>query len=400
MKEKWMGVVDLYGRYSQRILSIAGSAYLAVALLSYCLLFKQSQSVWNDVAVIGLDLIRKAAFIIFLISILYNVWKKKLDWKLCGGFFLLSGLVTFFSKDAEPIKMFFLLTALSVLPFDFILKKYYNVQSFILLLVITLTAFGVIENILYDKDRMRFGLGFDWTTTAAVLLLHILILYECVRRYKWLRSEVYLYLLGIMVIYLFTNSRFIFIMSVLFLGFVILQQKFRFFSCEKKWLRIALTYLPVGFFILSSIIFLLYDPSNGVWKFFNSALSDRLALGHSGLLKYGITIFGQPIRWVGYSFKMASGTYNYIDNSYVRFFLESGIVNILFYILISSIGIWDLYKKRQPRKIASFSFLMILGVIEPFFFNPLFNPFLIYGYKALNKMILKKTAQRRLEKTL
>ena len=41
MKEKWLGVVDLYGRYSQRILSIAGSAYLAVALLSYCLLFKQ-----------------------------------------------------------------------------------------------------------------------------------------------------------------------------------------------------------------------------------------------------------------------------------------------------------------------------------------------------------------------
>lgn len=389
MKEKWMGVVDLYGRYSQRILSIAGSTYLAVALLSYCLLFKQSQSVWNDVAVVGLDLIRKAAFIIFLISILYNVWKKNLDWKLCGGFFLLSGLVTFFSKDAEPIKMFFLLTALSMLPFDFILKKYYNVQSFILLLVITLTAFGVIENILYDKDRMRFGLGFDWTTTAAVLLLHILILYECVRKYKWKKNEVYLFLVSIVVIYLFTDARFIFIMSILFLFLVVFQQKTHFLSCQKKSIQMIFTCLPILFLIISFLGFLFYDPNNEIWRTINSLLSDRLALGHAGLMRYGFTIFGQPIQWIGYSFTQMNGTYNYIDNSYIRIFLETGIFNLIFYMTVCSLGIWNLCKRNQIRKVLAFSFLIILGMIEPFFFNPLFNPFLILGLKDLNDKLKK-----------
>lgn len=395
MKEKAIQTFQFYEKYSKRILSIAASFYLIVALLSYCLLFKQSQSVFNEIAVVGLDWIRKGAFVIFFITILYNIWKKKLDWRLCGGFFLLSGLVTFFSKSAEPVKMFFILTAFSILPFDFFLRKYYNVMRFILLLVITLTAFGVIENILYDKDRMRFGLGFDWTTTAAVFILHILILYNCVRRYKWKENEVYLYSFAIMIVYLFTDSRFIFVMSILFLTCALAQQKFHFFSYSQKWMRIALVCLPIGLFLISCLCFLLYDANNEMWRALNGILSDRLALGHAGLMKYGTSIFGQPIQWIGYSFQQVQGSYNYIDNSYVRFFLDTGILETIFYLGISSFGMWNFTQNNQLRKGLSFLFLILLGFIEPFFFNPLFNPFLIYGYKQIDGWLRKKTDERR-----
>lgn len=400
MKEKTIEIVHIYEEHSKRILSIAATLYLIVALLSYCLLFKQSQSLINEIAVAGLDVIRKCAFLIFLISIVYNLWKKRLDWRLCAFFFLLSGAVTFFSKDSEPVKMFFLLTAFSILPFDFILKKYYNVQRFILILVITLTAFGGIENILYDKDRMRFGLGFDWTTTAAILLLHILIFYNCVRRYKWKENDVYLYGLLIMIIYLFTDSRFVLIMSIVFLVSAIAQQRFEFFNYSKKWINILLVCLPAGLFIISCLSFLLYDPNNGIWNSVNRLLSDRLALGHDGIIRYGTSLFGQSIQWIGYSFTQMGGKYNYIDNSYVRFFLETGVLETLFYLGITTFGMWGLWKNNQLRKGLSMLFLIILGFIDPFFFNPLFNPFLIYGFKMMNDWVLKRTAQRRLERSL
>ncbi len=77
MKEKTIEIVHIYEEHSKRILSIAATLYLIVALLSYCLLFKQSQSLINEIAVAGLDVIRKCAFLIFLISIVYNLWKKR-----------------------------------------------------------------------------------------------------------------------------------------------------------------------------------------------------------------------------------------------------------------------------------------------------------------------------------
>lgn len=392
MKEKTIEIVYFYEKHSKRILSIAATLYLIVALLSYCLLFKQSQSLINEIAVAGLDVIRKCAFLIFLISIVYNLWKKRLDWRLCAFFFLLSGSVTFFSKDSEPVKMFFLLTAFSILPFDFILKKYYNVQRFILLLVITLTAFGGIENILYDKDRMRFGLGFDWTTTAPILLLHILIIYNCIRQRKWTNSELYLYILSIMTIYLFTDSRFILLISLLFLGFAWLEEK-QIFNFKQQWIGRTISWLPLIFLVISCLSFFFYNPNNGIWNSVNRLTSDRLSLGHDGFLKYGITWFGQSIHWVGYSFGSIGGSYNYIDNSYGRLLLESGILNTLFYVGISVAGIFSLWKNNQSRKTISFLCLLILGLIEPFYFNSLFNPFLIWGLKSVNDYLIRRGKQ-------
>ncbi len=447
MKEKILTGIQWFDKNEKYLLSAAGILYVALTILSWCLLFKLSDSMINEIAVIGLSVIRKCVFIVFGCTVANDIYHKRLDWKLAGGFFLLSVLVTFFSKNAEPVKMAFAILALSRLPFQWTLRDFYNAQRFILLLVVVMAALGVIENALYDKERMRFGLGFDSSSTSAVLLFHILVFYECIRSRKWTNSEVYLYVLSIVLIYIATNSRFIFIMSLLYLAviwirphikksrkwtnsevylyvlsivliYIATNSRFIFIMSllylaviwirphikkeywTNQWTKWILTVLPFAILAGSLLLFAIYDSHNTIWQSLNGLFSDRFKYGHEALFKYGFTVFGQPIVWSGNNYFNLPVAYNYVDNSYVKFILEFGVVFALVYLGFISFGLWNFLKKGSYRKIIALMFLVIMGTVESFLFMLVFNPFLIYGFKMMNDWVLKRTAQRRLERSL
>ena len=392
--------IDWFDKNEKYLLSVAGILYVALTILSWCLLFKLSDSMVNEIAVIGLSVIRKCVFIVFGCTIANDIYHKRLDWRLAGGFFLLSVLVTFFSKNAEPVKMAFAILALSRLPFQWTLRDFYNAQRFILLLVVVMAALGVIENALYDKERMRFGLGFDSSSTSAVLLFHILVFYECIRSRKWTNSEVYLYVLSIVLIYIATNSRFIFIMSLLYLAAIWIRPHIKKEYWTNQWTKWILTVVPFAILAGSLLLFAIYDSHNTIWQSLNGLFSDRFKYGHEALFKYGFTVFGQPIVWSGNNYFNLPVAYNYVDNSYVKFILEFGVVFALVYLGFISFGLWNFLKKGSYRKIIALMFLVIMGTVESFLFMLVFNPFLIYGFKMMNDWVLKRTAQRRLERSL
>lgn len=400
MKEKISTGIQWFDKNEKYLLSVAGILYVALTILSWCLLFKLSDSMVNEIAVIGLSVIRKCVFIVFGCTIANDIYHKRLDWRLAGGFFLLSVLVTFFSKNAEPVKMAFAILALSRLPFQWTLRDFYNAQRFILLLVVVMAALGVIENALYDKERMRFGLGFDSSSTSAVLLFHILVFYECIRSRKWTNSEVYLYVLSIVLIYIATNSRFIFIMSLLYLAAIWIRPHIKKEYWTNQWTKWILTVVPFAILAGSLLLFAIYDSHNTIWQSLNGLFSDRFKYGHEALFKYGFTVFGQPIVWSGNNYFNLPVAYNYVDNSYVKFILEFGVVFALIYLGFISFGLWNFLKKGSYRKIIALMFLVIMGTVESFLFMLVFNPFLIYGFKMMNDWVLKRTAQRRLERSL
>ncbi|WP_300921798.1 hypothetical protein [uncultured Dubosiella sp.] len=400
MKEKILTGIQWFDKNEKYLLSAAGILYVALTILSWCLLFKLSDSMINEMAVIGLSVIRKCVFIVFGCTIANDIYHKRLDWKLAGGFFSLSVLVTFFSKNAEPVKMVFAILALSRLPFQWTLRDFYNAQRFILLLVVVMAALGVIENALYDKERMRFGLGFDSSSTSAVLLFHILVFYECIRSRKWTNSEVYLYVLSIMLIYIATNSRFIFIMSLLYLAAIWIRPHIKKKYWTNQWTKRILTVLPFAILAGSLLLFAIYDSHNTIWQSLNDLFSDRFKYGHEAMFKYGFTVFGQPIVWSGNNYFNLPVAYNYVDNSYVKFILEFGVVFALVYLGFISFGLWNFFKKGSYRKIIALTFLVIMGTVESFLFMLVFNPFLIYGFKMMNDWVMKRTAQRRLERSL
>ncbi len=400
MKERFSTGIQWFDKNEKYLLSAAGILYVALTILSWCLLFKLSDSMINEIAVIGLSVIRKCVFIVFGCTVANDIYHKRLDWRLAGGFFLLSVLVTFFSKNAEPVKMAFAILALSRLPFQWTLRDFYNAQRFILLLVVVMAALGVIENALYDKERMRFGLGFDSSSTSAVLLFHILVFYECIRSRKWTNSEVYLYVLSIVLIYIATNSRFIFIMSLLYLAVIWIRPHIKKKYWTNQWTKRILTVLPFAILAGSLLLFAIYDSHNTIWQALNDLLSDRFKYGHEALFKYGFTVFGQPIVWSGNNYFNLPVAYNYVDNSYVKFILEFGVVFALVYLGFISFGLWNFFKKGSYRKIIALTFLVIMGTVESFLFMLVFNPFLIYGFKMMNDWVVKRTAQRRLERSL
>ena len=392
MIENIKKIITWYELKFDIILSLAGTFYLIFSLLSMCLLFKDTSLFINQSIALGLDFARNIVFLVFLISIIFQIYIKKLNWLLIFIFGILTTFVFFFSKSLEPIKAFLAIIALSNLSFKTIFQKYYRVFISFLVIVILLCAFGMVDNILYDSQRFRFGVGFDWVTTAPILLFHILLFKDCFVKKKWSNDNIVLSVLCITLLFLLTKSRFVFLLSLLFIGSILMKDKFGYWKSTElleKFLKYLL-WTPIFLTIFSVLIFLLYNPENQIWNSINNLMSNRLELGNQGLIKYGWTLFGQKIQWIGYGFQSIRGIYNYIDNSYVRFLLEYGIINTIFYLFILTFGMKESLKKENFQIMMPFIFLNILGFIEHYFYNHVLNPFLIYCFKELNLFVQRK----------
>ena len=218
MIENIKKIITWYELKFDIILSLAGTFYLIFSLLSMCLLFKDTSLFINQSIALGLDFARNIVFLVFLISIIFQIYIKKLNWLLIFIFGILTTFVFFFSKSLEPIKAFLAIIALSNLSFKTIFQKYYRVFISFLVIVILLCAFGMVDNILYDSQRFRFGVGFDWVTTAPILLFHILLFKDCFVKKKWSNDNIVLSVLCITLLFLLTKSRFVFLLSLLFIG--------------------------------------------------------------------------------------------------------------------------------------------------------------------------------------
>lgn len=395
MKDKCLQIIDWYDQRKIYFTSIACFLYVFLTILSWCLMFKLSNSIFNDICVDIISIIRKGVFIIFFLTIFNGLFKKTLDWKLTTIFAVISGLSYWFSKNPEVIKMFFSITALSCLPFKWTLNDYYRAQKWILLLVITLASFGIIENALYDKERMRFGLGFDSSSTSAVILFHIMIIYGCLKRKPWNKTNLYLFILSSVLIFIATNSRFIFGMSMVYLIIsYFLLKKIDFKLISTSWMRRFIVALPFILAVLSFLIFISYNSNNTIWQSLDRIFSERFSLTHDAIFKYGLTLFGRPIVWSGNNYFNLPVAYNYVDNSYIKYLLEFGLLWFLFYLLLFGFGLYRIIKTKNASYFLSLIVLLILGCIESFLFTNVFNPFMIYGYIQLNSWFCNKEWKR------
>lgn len=276
-------------------------------------------------------------------------------------------------------------------------------QGICLAVSIMLSQLGVIRDHIFDPNtRARHGLGFAWATTAPILFFFFVLSYTYLRKEKIRIIE--LIVLELLNVWLFvmTNTRMSFYLASLLLAAVF---ALRFWSqnrtcvviAKKVLISIPLLGCTVAFFIHAG-----YDSSNSNWNALNSLLSGRLALGYDGIQKYGITLFGQPIQWVGYGYGYeVVGTYNYVDCSYLQILLENGIVSlaiIIFaymYIMYMAVEMADFYLQLVIL------FIIIFSITEPRLMNLSFNPFPILAaaffsgnhacrcFQAANKTIPK-----------
>lgn len=346
----------------------------------------------SDIVVLLMRMLRYLSYLVCCISVLLSsLGRKKLLLIL-----LMSGIIiiSYFASANRHflLRVLFLFSADDVSDRS-IIKTEALTQTLWLAVTVVLSMLGVWTDYIFGVTRLRHGLGFSWTTTAPIVYFYILMglvfLYG-----KKLSIFAVLMLEGINVFFfVMTNTRFSFVLSTLVLLFVAFCQISSY--PEKVLLKTdrIMCCLPVTCCGISFLGAYSYNGSLKWMRSINGLLSDRLRLGNMALSKYGITLFGQPIEWVGNSVLSPATSsmkeYNYVDCSYLQIGLEHGLIVLLLTLTVYTVLMILYYREKRIFAVFVLAVIVMFAITEPRLMNFMFNafPMLLFSRKDQNTIL-------------
>ena len=264
------------------------------------------------------------------------------------------------------------------------LMKWAAVAHFFALLIIIASSYAhILDNIPYVQDeRVRYSLGFSYTSAAPNFFLYAVLLWIFARDEKITYSE----LAGLSLIGVFLYSQ-----TVTFSAFILTQAalaidlllklipSFRKWRSGYKWPALLFAPLAAAFILLVTIY---YDPSVPWMGELNKLVHSRLGLGKAGIDKYGVPLFGQFVTWIGGT-ATHLGLYNYVDSSFVQTLISYGWV--FFSLLL--MGLIRFGKAIADHKdihlLLAFCVLILHATFDPQLIWIMFNSFWVaYAYIA------------------
>lgn len=264
---------------------------------------------------------------------------------------------------------------------DRILRIVLCCQSAVLAMAVFSCKVGLIPDFVrFSGGRDRFFLGFSWVTTAPILFLFMILEIVYLRRGRMRWTDL---LLAPVAVWLYwqTRTRMALLYSLLALAFFFVWSRLPALPALserwRKWLKYLLVVLPWACALLSLVSALLYN-GQGLWNTADKLLSYRLSLAHEGLQNYGITLLGQPIRWIGNSLsETLTGIYNYVDNSYLQILLNNGVVFLVLILSAYSMILWTAVENKNQTLIFIVMLILAFSLTEPRLVNLFYNPFLL-----------------------
>ena len=270
-----------------------------------------------------------------------------------------------------------------------IIKITFILQSIILVCIIGLSQTGIIVDTIVDKAiRPRHLLGFEWANTAPTLFFFIIMSYIFLRKERINLFEIIVIEAINAWLFIMTDTKLSFVLLTVALIYVFIMKFYWVNRVDKikknRWLVLA----PAVICILSILLHWLYREGNVFWDSLNTLLSGRLSLGYNAIDKYGITLFGTDIAWVGLGIGTPSGAiYNYVDCSYVQTLLSRGIIFLAIiigaytYVMYKAVKISDFYLQTVLL------FVLLHSITEPRLFDISYNvfPMLAIGMWGMNQ---------------
>lgn len=277
--------------------------------------------------------------------------------------------------------------------FDDILKATLIVDLIVLVLTIGFSFSGVIPNNVWDEGvRHRYDLGFRYCTFGSHLMLFITMVYSCIRK-KVTFIEVIVLMLANFWLYSYNNTRIDLCIVIPFLvAFYVWTHYFG--EVRKNFItKFMFQYSGVVIAVISIAVQIFYNPDIHFLARIDGLLSNRLDLGHRAVGKYGFTLFGQYIRWVGQGSvkKNSLLAYNYVDSSFLKYTLNYGVV-FLILLLIGLVYIGKKAIERDEKALCvSLLFLYVFAMVDAELCVLAFHPFLLKIGELLNPVYEKKT---------
>lgn len=308
----------------------------ALAILGFSTIVINGSYVSSLLPKITNTVLKYLSLFLFFLSLLEKSWnaKKIILWALIG---ILTLIVSYTTDKPLIVLTVIAIVGASNIKFEKIKKVvffYIIIYSF---LVVALCLLGFIPDLVIEHNsEYGHSLGFLYYSNLSSNIFMLTLLFFSSKKkntYRW--KKIAIWLLLNFLCYKITTTRLTFFMAVFFLGMIIVFKKISIIQIKnnKFWISISTVLFP-ALSIFSVWISLMY--SNGIsWiSFLNSMLSSRLRWNYEGIIRYGVSLFGQQLIMIGGT-EIATGThisnYFYIDSGYIYNLLEYGII---FYVLL------------------------------------------------------------------
>ena len=236
----------------------------------------------------------------------------------------------------------------------------------LIVFTIALAVMGIIpSDVVYRENAIRNSYGFTSANAFANSTLIWMLLFGLQKKERWnWRDTIFCGSIAVAV-FLFTNSRMAFIMSlVLSLFFLMLKKENRFKG--KILYQISKLCFPV-LMIVCYICSWLYKGGYYISQLniLNIMMSYRLGFMRNYLRGYGIKLFGQTIKTVSYSQALPTGeAWSGLDNSYMYILICWGlIIAIILSLLYYQLGKYN-YEKTNKYEAFVVIVLCIIGITE------------------------------------
>lgn len=231
--------------------------------------------------------------------------------------------------------------------FDGIAKITIKVSISFLIITIFSSQVGIVNNYVdLLGGRERQFLGFLYALYPPTIYLNILLLIFYLRKQKIRWLEILLFSMISYWLYLKTDSRLPFALSVCVIFFMAVMKYRPDMLVREKKIRFLLSFSFALFGAASIILLLLYTSGSFFATAINSIMENRIALAYDAFSQYGISLFGNKFDMIGNGLNIYGENtsqlylkYTYIDNLYLQLLLRYGAVFfaliIVFFTLMS-----------------------------------------------------------------
>ncbi|MGN0470478.1 MAG: hypothetical protein ACI4GV_06150 [Acutalibacteraceae bacterium] len=212
--------------------------------------------------------------------------------------------------------------------------------------VTVMSFFGLVPDLVYNSVRHSFG--FIYPTDYAAHWFFILLAYfwYCKGKLRWFENTVFIVIAAFLMYFCRAKLDSLCIVILVIAG-ILYNNKYGMKIYGK--LRNILTYSVLGAAITSIFIALIYTKDNPILNSIPAkSIIGRMQLGHMMLFRHGTTFFGQNITDVGFGRSLTPPEeYNYIDVSYVRILIKSGIFILLLLLITFTVFLRKRIKKND-----------------------------------------------------
>ena len=276
-----------------------------------------------------------------------------------------------------------------------IVKTYFIITTFLIIITVISSKIGIIENLQYyrpQSGKMRQSFGAIYPTDFGAHIFYLILSYCYIKRKEISYVNILVFISLSIFLLEYCDARLdaicIIVTSLLFI-----LDKFKpkfIFKGIFKW---VLTYSVLICSVISIGITLMYNynPYSTKSIFLDKVLSERLQLGSLAIDTYGFSLFGKYVLTNGYGASTATvENYFFIDCSYLSIALRNGIVFLFVICILFALVCKKNIENENIRLPLIIALIAANSMVAHHFLDLAYNPFLILLATPVEQEVYQK----------